>query len=245
MPKLNLRDDEFEEDSNPLDSDQSVAPPPTLREVGGGEGGGKSSTLIMVVVLLLAVGLGVFALNYFKVIHLWGKKVPKVTATMDNDLPLPDAQGATIDAGAAPPPAGAESAPGSTPTPDIAAEPNPPSNAAASKSADASKPTKVKGRAKAGSNREPAQNFTPPPSGSGTFTVQVSSWMSRATAEKEAARLSAAGMSAFVEDATIAGENWYRVRVGRYETSKEAKQAADQLSKSVAGQIWVAKAGGK
>jgi cell division protein FtsN len=52
-------------------------------------------------------------------------------------------------------------------------------------------------------------------------------------------------MSAFVEDATIAGENWYRVRVGRYETSKEAKQAADQLSKSVAGQIWVAKAGGK
>jgi cell division protein FtsN len=64
-------------------------------------------------------------------------------------------------------------------------------------------------------------------------------------AEKEASRLSAAGMSAFVEDAVIAGESWYRVRVGRYASSKEAKEAADQLAKSVDGQIWVAKAGGR
>jgi cell division protein FtsN len=52
-------------------------------------------------------------------------------------------------------------------------------------------------------------------------------------------------MSAFVEDAVIAGESWYRVRVGRYASSKEAKEAADQLAKSVDGQIWVAKAGGR
>jgi cell division protein FtsN len=95
------------------------------------------------------------------------------------------------------------------------------------------------------SDAAPSRKFTPPPSGSGNFTVQVSSWTSKDMAEKEASRLSSAGMSAFVEDAVIAGENWYRVRVGRYASSKEAKEAADQLAKSVDGQIWVAKAGGK
>jgi cell division protein FtsN len=64
-------------------------------------------------------------------------------------------------------------------------------------------------------------------------------------ADREASRLSAAGMSAFVEDAVIAGENWYRVRVGRYGSSKEAKDAADQLAKSMEGQIWVARVASK
>ena len=52
-------------------------------------------------------------------------------------------------------------------------------------------------------------------------------------------------MSAFVEDAVIAGENWYRVRVGRYGSSKEAKDAASQLSHSLEGRIWVARIGNK
>ena len=97
MPKLNLRDDGFEEESNPLDSDQSVAPPPTLREVGVSGGGGKSSTLLTVVLLVVVVGGGVFALNYFKVIHLWGKRTPKITTeAMTDQLPAPEtpAQGA-------------------------------------------------------------------------------------------------------------------------------------------------------
>lgn len=64
-------------------------------------------------------------------------------------------------------------------------------------------------------------------------------------AEKEASRLSTAGMSAFVEDAVIAGENWYRVRVGRYSSSQEAKDAASQLAHSLEGRIWVAKIGSK
>jgi cytoskeletal protein RodZ len=240
MPKLNLKDDGFEEEQNPLDTDDSMAPPPTLREVGGGgEGGGKSSVLLIVLLVVGVLALGVFALNYFKVIHLWGKKVPKSTAQIDNTLPLPEPQmnqgTATQQPDQTQP--GAENA-ATTPTPTTTTpagtpEPNLESTPAASTPAAVQPLT---------TSSTPAPKFVPPASsGSGSFTVQVSSWTSKALAEKQAGRLTEAGMSAFVEDVVIAGENWYRVRVGHYATSKEAKDAADQLSRSLEGRIWVAR----
>ena len=240
MPKLNLRDDGFEEESNPLDSDQNVAPPPTLREVGVSGGGGSSSTILTVLLLVAVVAGGVFALNYFKVIHLWGKRTPKVsTEAVTEQLPPPETPvtGANAtDQGSTPP------ASDVTPTPEPSLEPAATSTPA---SPTPSPATPAPSRSTHKSESAPARKFTPPPSGSGNFTVQVSSWTSKDMAEKEASRLSSAGMSAFVEDAVIAGENWYRVRVGRYASSKEAKEAADQLAKSVDGQIWVARAGGR
>ena len=237
MPKLNLRDDGFEEESNPLDSDQNVAPPPTLREVGVSGGGGNSSTILTVLLLVVVLAGGVFALNYFKVIHLWGKRAPKVTTEASSEqLPPPEAtaQAAnTTDQGTTPP------ANDVTPTPEPSLEPSGGATPAAAP------PVPAPSRSTQKSESAPVRKFTPPPSGSGNFTVQVSSWTSKNMAEKEASRLSSAGMSAFVEDAVIAGENWYRVRVGRYGSSREAKEAADQLAKSVEGQIWVAKAGGR
>jgi hypothetical protein len=231
MPKLNLRDDGFEEESNPLDSDQSVAPPPTLREVGVSGGGGKSSTLLTVLLLVAVVAGGVFMLNYFKVIHLWGKRTPKVTTeAMTDQLPPPEMPGSGTNATDQ-----GSTAPDATPTPEPSLEPN------AATPVPSTTPVPTTTRSTRKEESAPTQKFTPPPSGSGNFTVQVSSWTSKDVAEKEASRLSAAGMSAFVEDAVIAGENWYRVRVGRYGSSKEAKEAADQLAKSMEGQIWVAK----
>jgi cell division protein FtsN len=232
MPKLNLRDDGFEEDNNPLDTDQSVSPPPTLREVGVGGGGAKTSTLLTVLAIVAALLLSVFALNYFKVIHLWGKKAPKVT--IEQDLPAADLPVASTDAGGNP----AGTTDPSLATPELSLEPSttPAGNttAPASSTPTTTTPTTT-------TKPEPTRKFVPPPSGSGTFTVQVSSWTSKARAEREAQKLSTAGMSSFVEDAVIAGENWYRVRVGRYGSSQEAKAAATELAKSLEGRIWVAK----
>jgi hypothetical protein len=236
MPKLNLRDDGFEEDSNPLDSDQPSSPPPTLREVGVGGGGGKSSTLLTALLVVAMLGLGVFALNYFKVIHLWGKKPVKVT--FDSELPIPEAPLATTEDGTPPPNGGEEQQ--TTPEPSL--DPS----ALPSGTSPQPSTTLPQGESAApGTGSEPAPTFSPPPSGSGNYTVQVSSWLSKSMAEKEASRLSAAGMSAFVEDAVIAGENWYRVRVGRYGSSREAKDAASQLSQSLEGRIWVARIGSR
>jgi hypothetical protein len=235
MPKLNLRDDGFEEDNNPLDTDQSVSPPPTLREVGVGGGGAKTSTLLMVLAIVAALLLSVFALNYFKVIHLWGKKAPKVT--IEQDLPAADLPVASTDAGANP--AGTAADPSLT-TPELSLEPS--TTPAGNTTAPATTtPATTTPTTTTKPKPEPTRKFVPPPSGSGTFTVQVSSWTSKSRAEKEAQKLSTAGMSSFVEDAVIAGENWYRVRVGRYSSSEEAKAAAAELAKSLEGRIWVAK----
>jgi hypothetical protein len=236
MPKLNLKDDGFEEEQNPLDTDDTMAPPPTLREVGGGgEGGGRSSVLLIVLLVVGVLALGTFALNYFKVIHLWGKKAPKVTAQIDNTLPLPEqTQGTAVS-----PPeqtqTGTESTPTMTPTttPGTTPEPNLDNTPVSSTPASSQPSTPLS---------TPAPKFVPPAStGTGSYTVQVSSWTSKALAERQAGRLNEAGMSAFVEDVVIAGENWYRVRVGRYASSREAKDAADQLSRSLEGRIWVAR----
>jgi cell division protein FtsN len=215
MPRLNLKDDGMEEEPLPLDSDKPMNPPPTLRDVGGSGGGGGRSILLPIFAVIIVLGVAVFALNYFKVIHLWGKKAPKITeAVPEATLPgeASTDQGALPEAGAAV--AQAEPAPAPEPNPEPTAAP-------------VEKP-----------------KISLPPSGSGNYTVQVSSWASKAKADDEAGRFTAAGFSAFVEDAQVGGETWYRVRVGRYATPKDAKEAAAQLSKMTEDGAWVARVGG-
>jgi SPOR domain len=98
----------------------------------------------------------------------------------------------------------------------------------------------------------PIQTPPPKPSGAerlpssvagGGFTVQVSSWMSPSKANEQVQRLATAGFDAFVEDATVSGERWFRVRVGHYGSEREAASAASQLSKMVEDGIWVARVG--
>ncbi len=212
MPRLNLKDDEMEEPI-PLDSDKPIPPPPTLREVGGGGGGGKTSPLLLILVILVVLAGGVYALNYFKVIKIFGKKTPKIAEVMPEALPPPET--GTTDLGSVPPTT-TETPAVESPTPEPAPEPTP-----------------------------PPEHVTPaiPPSGSGSYTVQVSSWTTKAKADEEAARLSSAGYGAFVEDAVVGGENWFRVRVGRYGSPKEARAAAAELQKSMEDQLFVAKIG--
>ena len=65
MPRLNLKDDSLDADTG--GSERTIAPPPTLRDVGGG---GGSSPLLLIVLIIVVLGAGVFALNYFGIIHL-------------------------------------------------------------------------------------------------------------------------------------------------------------------------------
>ncbi len=96
MPRFNLKDEAA--GAEPITPDTGKAPAaPTLREVGGG--GGSVSPLILVLLALVILAAGVFALNYFKVIHLWGKKAPVVTETLpEPDLPNPADQATTAPA---------------------------------------------------------------------------------------------------------------------------------------------------
>lgn len=200
MPRLNLRDESLEEESGVPESETPV--PPTLREV---DGGGRMSPILLVILLILVVGLGVFALNHFGVIHLWGKKAPAVAESTIPEPAIPEPQ--------------PEQAP-AEPTPEVAPPPE------AAKPAPEVKPA-------------PA----PPPTGTGAYTVQVSSWASQAKADAEAARLAAAGFSAFVEEGVVGGQTWHRVRIGRYASEKEAAEAVRTMQPGMESDLWVARVG--
>ncbi len=63
------------------------------------------------------------------------------------------------------------------------------------------------------------------------FTAQISSWKTKWKAESEAEELRKKGYNAFVMEFYIEklNENWFQVRVGYYETLREAQKAAEDL----------------
>lgn len=239
MPRLNLRDEGVEGEPVVQESAKETSAPPTLREVGGG--GGGLSPLVMALVAILVLGAGVFALNYFKVIHLWGKKAATVTeAITEPVIPAPETTtpAVTTDQGVAP-----STTPDQTTTPAPAAtEPAPtvsePAPAATTPAPAATTPTPTPEK-----HVKPAPSVSLPPSGTGEFTIQVSSWASRAKAQKEVGRLSNSGYTAFVEDGVVEGTTWHRVRVGRYATQREAQEAVAKLQPVTESDLWVARIG--
>ncbi|GMR25336.1 MAG: hypothetical protein BMS9Abin39_0626 [Ignavibacteria bacterium] len=56
------------------------------------------------------------------------------------------------------------------------------------------------------------------------YFVQVASFRKKNTAKKEAEKYIAKGYNAFLEEATINGVTWHRVRVGNFDTLEKAKQ---------------------
>jgi septal ring-binding cell division protein DamX len=205
MPKLNLKDEGTEpETTPPLEEEQPTSPPPTLRTSSTREGG--LSPLLQVLIAVVALGALTFALNYFGVIHLWGKKAPAVIET------IPDREFAEV----APDTVKAATSVPETPTPTPTPTP---------------------------SKTEKPRPVAPVSSSGGRYTVQVSAWMTPSKANEEVQRLTVAGFDAFVEEGTVSGETWYRVRVGRYANEKEAAVAASQLQQMLENGIWVAKVG--
>jgi cell division protein FtsN len=223
MPRLNLRDEEEGTGIPPRPPEESpITPPPTLREVG--PDGGRRAPWLAIVVILLVLGATVVSLNYFHVIHLWGKKVPRVVEQIPEAI-QPEQATPTVEQPTAPPAAGHEE---ETPLPSVT-------------------PGKVKEPA-APPSGEPARKVPPSvavppattaPSGTGQYTVQVSSWRSKGKANSQAAELSTAGFDAYVVDAVVDGESWHRVRVGRYSTMDEAREEIVKMQSHGVDGVWI------
>lgn len=221
MPRLNLKDDSLESDPEPLDSESTPPAPPSLRDMDDGGRGGISPLLWIVLGIIVVAGV-VFALNQFKIIHLWGPKPVAVSdASLDGELPPPDAT--AMDATTQP--EGAEQADPGTPIPETIQEP------------PVTPPTTEK-QTQAPTPKTAAAAL--PPTGTGNLTIQVSSWVTQAKANEEAARMTDAGYPAYVTEGTVDGETWYRVRVGRYSTMADAQSALRQLSQIAETEPWIA-----
>jgi hypothetical protein len=211
MPRLNLKDEGLGSEETP-DMMKTSNPSPMLREVGGG--GGRFSPIVLILLILVVLAGGIFALNHFKVIHLWGKKAPVVTETLpEPELPAPTPEAAPAQAGT-----GGTSGTEALPLPSVSEKATP-------------------------ATREPSARPMPAatsaPAGSGRYTVQFAAWMSKAKADHEASLLAAAGYDAYVDDSHAGGDHWYQVRVGRFDSRDAAREVVAKLQPMTEELVWV------
>ena len=84
---------------------------------------------------------------------------------------------------------------------------------------------------------------SPTAAGSGSWALNIASYSEAAVAEREVARLRAAGYaSALSQPATINGKSWHRVQIGGYASEGSARAAALELKARLGVQnIWVLK----
>jgi cell division protein FtsN/nucleoid DNA-binding protein len=228
MPRLNLQDEEEGGGIPPEREEGPITPPPTLRDVG--PDGGRKAPWLAIVVILLVLAAAVVSLNYFHVIHLWGKKVPKVVEQLPEPTPAEPTTPSGEQAVNPPVTTGQEETPLPSVTPGKAKEAEAQSAAKASKKKGAPAVT-------APSTTTPAAATTP--SGSGRYTVQVSSWKSTSKANRQAQELSAAGFDAYVMEAQVNGESWHRVRVGRFGTMGEAREVIMKMQATGVDGVWI------
>jgi cell division septation protein DedD len=208
MPRFNLKDEETNPEDAGVPESGNVPVTPTLREVG--TSGGRLSPIFLILLILVILAAGVFALNYFKVIELWGKKTPTVTEILpESDLPATDQP--TADQGTG---TGKEALP----------------------LPDAKPAVKVETPSRSTTSRD----LSIVPTGSGQYTIQFSAWNTKAKADEQASKLVGGGYEAYVDQSSYEGETWYRVRIGRYDTRGQAREAIAKLQDMTEDEVWVA-----
>jgi len=210
MPNLNLIDEEGGEESL-----ETVAAP--VRRRGGGGGGGGVAKILVVVLILVLVVAGVFLLNKYGIVKLWGKKAaPTAAVTQTEPFPAEPFQQpqATPDT--------SQMAAGSgidfVETPPIEEQPK------------AEGAQLGEGMLIAGAKLADMK---------GNYTIQVSAWKDKATADKYVKMLEDAGYPAYVAARDLKGSTWYTVRIGRYPTIKDARNAVQDFALEIRSHYWI------
>ncbi|MBM4169680.1 MAG: hypothetical protein FJ215_11090 [Ignavibacteria bacterium] len=203
MPNVNLIEDEGAEESM-----ESVSTPMPRR---GTRGGGMGRVIIILMAFVVIVG-GVFLLNRYGIINLWGKKPAPIVTQVEQppfaDQPYP-AEGAQ--------PSGTQSGVELVETPPIEGGKKP------------------AGTVPAGSASKQLAEMK------GSYTIQVFAHRDKATADGQVAKLEQAGYPAFVELKEFKSEPWYTVRIGKYQSAKDAAQAVQSFAYELRSNYWIDK----
>lgn len=202
MPNLNL----IEEEGGGEGTMQPVASP--ARKSGGG--GGSKVVVIFLIILLL--GGGVFALNKFGIVKLWGKKKPAVAQVQEEPFPQAEEFVDTTSVAA-------------EDTAGIAFVETPPIEEVAKQ------PAPIETSMMSGKLAEMK----------GNYTIQVSAWRDPETAQTYVRRLEDAGYPAYVQKRATKDGDWYTVRIGRYVSIKEARKAVDMFAVQLKSNYWIDK----
>ena len=221
MPNVNL----IEEEGGGEGGMQPIAAP--MKRKGGGGGGSK---MVLIIVVLVIIAGGVFALNKFGIVKLWGKKAQPVVVTQIPEEQYPAEQYAAADTTAL------------TDTTGVSFVDTPPLTEE-KESEMSGLVTDRGGKTKtlSGSMGEPVSMSTSSKLNemSGNYTIQVSAWRDRPTAETLVKRLEVAGYPAFVEQRSFKDGSWYLVRIGKYSSIKEAKKAVDSFAYQLKSNYWI------
>jgi septal ring-binding cell division protein DamX len=73
----------------------------------------------------------------------------------------------------------------------------------------------------------------------GEYTLQVSAWRDKETADEMVKRLEEAGYPAFVEERPYKDGTWFTVRVGRYGSRKDAQLAVESFALELKSSYWI------
>ncbi|HLA68292.1 MAG TPA: SPOR domain-containing protein [Bacteroidota bacterium] len=214
MPNVNL----IEEEGGGEGAMEPIAAP--MRKGGGGGGGSK---VLLIVIILVVVGGGVFALNKFGIIKLWGKKPQPVVVAQIPEEQFTAEQYADTTA--------------LTDTSGVSFVETPPLT-------EQKEPEMTSGLVLDRGGKRTALSGSAPVSSklgemTGNYTIQVSAWRDKSTAETYVKRLEEAGYPAFVEQRSVKDGSWYTVRIGRYSSIKEAKKAVDSFAYELKANYWI------
>jgi cell division protein FtsN len=204
MPELNLIDEGGFEDT------PAPAAPPAKKKINSSGSGGGGKTIIILLMLFILCAVGIYGLNQRGIIKLWGNKKPIVAQIQDEPFPQEPVQGQSTQTqndttmALLETPIGEDSL-------KIATEPEGKTN----------KP-KVKKE-----NVEVAETETSTKLNEmqGEYTIQVIAYREKDEAVEIADNLEIAGYPSFVEKVPMKGGEWYTVRIGRYASPEEAKNA--------------------
>ncbi len=230
MPDLNLQDEGSLENLEGSEEHAADASAPEGEPVKQGSGAVK--IVILVLALLIVGGGGAFLLDKLGVVHIFSKKKPApAVVQLQEQAPAqqPEAAAPSGDAG--------QTKMIETPPLDTKG------------SATTAKKGEVKATAKSAVKEKPAPKEMPPPTQSGKlqemkgeYTIQVSAWRDKGTADELTKRLEDAGYPAYVEDRQYKDGTWYTVRVGKYASRKEAEQAVQSFAEELRSNYWIDRA---
>jgi cell division septation protein DedD len=215
----------------------------------------KAGGWILILVGLAGLSLIVFALGLFAGYDMARSTAPEATQAasvypLPNPPSAPDiakASGASSEEAAAPKTAGIKTRPPNVGAASLAMDKNVgPVGAAPSgkvaNAATAGSPSKIASADAAGDEKpavtKPVVTNPPASYASATdaagvhrkpFNIQIDAAMDRPSAEQMTARLQKLGYRAFMVPTDIAGQTWWRVRVGPYQSQDEASAAEQEL----------------
>ena len=87
---------------------------------------------------------------------------------------------------------------------------------------------------------EPEPDSGPSPKGKTQFTVQIMATSSLPKAQEQVAALKAKGYTPHVDEYRVGSSKVYKVRVGKFSDSADAKELAVRLKKDLRIDTWVA-----